>query len=100
MPILSINAHAEGIDEPGRTQNDEPSVVVANPADEISDPNADDAPEVVIVDEDVTLGDDVNQDNAANVWLIVGISADVVAVLAIVVAIIVRKARAKNSILI
>ncbi|MBQ7444652.1 MAG: hypothetical protein IJS71_01760 [Clostridia bacterium] len=95
-PILGINAHAEGIDNPGRTQNDEPSDVVINPADEMPDPNADEAPEVVIVDEDVPIGDNVNQDNVANVWLIVGISVGAVAVLGVVVAIIVSKARAKK----
>lgn len=99
MPIFGINAHAEGIDEPERTQNDESSTVVVNPADEIPDPNADEAPEVVIVDEDVPIGDAVNQDNVANVanvWLIVGISVGAVAVLAAVVAIIVSKAKAKK----
>lgn len=96
MPILGINAHAEGIDEPGRTQNDEPTDVIINPTDEMPDPNADEAPEVVIVDEDVPLGDNVNQDNVANVWLIVGISVGAVAVLAVVVSIIVSKARAKK----
>lgn len=96
MSIFGINAHAEGIDESGRTQNDEPSDVVINPADEMPDPNADEAPEVVIVDEDVPIGDNVNQDNVANVWLIVGISVGAVAVLAVVVAIIVSKARAKK----
>ena len=97
MPILGINARAEGIDEPERTQNDEPSAAVINPADEMPDPNADEAPEEVIVDEDVPLGDDVDQDNVANVWLIVGISVGAVAVLAVVVAIIVSKARAKKQ---
>ena len=96
MPIPDINAYAEGIDEPERIQNDEPSDVVINPADEIPDPNADEAPEVVIVDEDVPLGDNVNQDNVANVWMIVVISIGAVAVLAVVVAIIVSKARAKK----
>ena len=96
MPILGINARAEGIDDPERTQNDEPSAAVINPADEMPDPNADEAPEVVIVDEDVPLGDDVDQDNVANVWLIVGISVGAAAVLAVVVAIIVSKARAKK----
>ena len=96
MSIPVINAHVAGIDELERTQNHEPTDVIINPTDEMPDPNADEAPEVVIVDEDVPLGDDADQDNAANVWLIVGISAGVVAVLAVVVAIIVRKARVKK----
>lgn len=98
MSLPVINAHAAGIDEPERTQNDEPSAVIINPADEMSDPNADEEPEVIIVDENVPLGDDADQDNVANVWLIVGISVGAVAAFAVVMAIIASKARTKNSI--
>lgn len=98
MPIPVINAHAAGFDEPDRTQNDEPSTVIINPADEMPDSNADEASEVVIVDEDTPLGDEADQNKGESVWLIVGISVGAVAALAVVVAIIVSKARTKNSI--
>lgn len=94
MPILGINAHAEGIDEPER----EPPAVVINPSDEMPNPDGEDTPDAVVVDEDTPFGDEVDKtDNGANVWLIVGISVGAVAVLAVVVAIIVSKARAKKQ---
>ena len=96
QPMLVFTAYASVPDEPEMELSQDPSIVGIDPADEIPDPNADDAPEVVIVDEDVPLGDDVDQDNVANVWLIVVISVGAVAVLAVVVAIIVSKARAKK----
>ena len=97
MPILGINAHAEGIDDVERTQNDEPSIVVINPADEMPNPDEEDAPDVVVVDEDTPLGDEVDKtDNAANggnIWLIVGISASAIAVIAIVFVFIAKAKR-------
>lgn len=96
MPILGINAHAEGIDDVERTQNDEPSLVVINPADDMPDSNADDSPDVV-VDEDTPLGDKVdktdNATNGGNIWLIVGISASAIAVIAIVFVFIAKAKR-------
>ena len=94
MPILGINAHAEGIDDVERTQNDEPSIVVINPADDMPDSNADDSPDVVIVDEDTPLGDKTdNATNGGNIWLIVGISASAIAVIAIVFVFIAKAKR-------
>lgn len=97
MPILGINAHAAGIDEPERTQNDEPSPAVINPSDEMPNPDGEEAPDVVIVDEDTPLGGEVdktdNATNGGNIWLIVGISASAIAVIAIVFVFIAKAKR-------
>lgn len=87
MPILGINAHAEGIDDVERTQNDEPPPVVINPSDEMPNPDGEDTP----------LGDKVdktdNATNGGNIWLIVGISASAIAVIAIVFVFIAKAKR-------